>query len=105
MVIRYLGPKRRAGSKIYAPPQKAYAELLPKSLFGNSEEKLYKIKMKRNIDEIVGHIFSMSWSSKKLLGKRVGKFENELRQKLGALSGGGIFEDQVQFRMYMLIKK
>lgn len=104
LINKYLGPERRAGSKLYIHPDKRYEELLPNSLFRNFEEHFYEIELARTIDQIIGHLFSMSWASKKLLGAQAFDFENELRKKLEAISDNQKFIERFRFSTYMFIK-
>jgi ubiquinone/menaquinone biosynthesis C-methylase UbiE len=104
LVAKYLGPKRRAGNKLYIHPEKKYSELLPNSNFKNFEKKHYDIKIERTSQQIIGNLFSMSWASKKLLGGQASGFEHELRQKLYSIAGSKKFVERVRFSMYLLSK-
>jgi ubiquinone/menaquinone biosynthesis C-methylase UbiE len=106
LITKYLGPDRRAGKRIYKPTGEAWeTQLFPKSDFASFEKKDYIIQVERNIDQIVGNLFSMSWASKKLLGPAALKFEKELKRKLTAISHNNIYFERVHFNMYLLSTK
>jgi len=104
LIAKYLGPKRRAGSKFYVRSDKKYEDLLRDSKFTNFEEKYYEITLSKNVDEIIGQLFSMSWASKKLFGIKYLDFENELRQKINSISSNRNFVEHVRFGCFMLTK-
>jgi ubiquinone/menaquinone biosynthesis C-methylase UbiE len=103
-ITKYLGPARRAGSKLYTHPEKNYRELLSKSKFKNVEEKYYDIKIERSVEQLIGKLFSMSWASKKLLGEQASDFEHELSQKIYSISDGKKFVERIHFTMHMFSK-
>jgi ubiquinone/menaquinone biosynthesis C-methylase UbiE len=104
LIGKYLGPKRRAGSGFYTPPPKKYKDLNTSSKFQNFEERQYDVKIRRNIDQILGNLFSMSWALKIHFAEQLVNFEDDLRQQLEALSPGGEFEEKVRFSLYTMTK-
>ena len=101
---KYLGPRRRAGISFYNPPKDRYEDLLLASRFKNFQQKSFTIKLKRHVDEILGHIFSTSYTSKALLGKESNDFEKEIRKELLEINPKGIFEEKITFDCYTVIK-
>ena len=61
LITKYLGPKRRAGEYFYKPTGHNWeTEIFSNSSFENFEKHDYVIKVKRNHDQVVGNLFSMS---------------------------------------------
>jgi ubiquinone/menaquinone biosynthesis C-methylase UbiE len=104
LINKYLGPGRRAGHKLYLPPDKKYYKVLADANFVDIEEKVYKIKVAQNIDEIVGQLFSMSWAAKKHFNEHALEFENELKDELSRISNGHKFIENVRFIMHTATK-
>ncbi len=105
LITKYLGPERRAGKNLYKPDGNDWEkEVFPNSAFGGFEKHDYVIRVERNLDQVIGNLFSTSFASKKLLGKFATDFESELRQKLISISNGKKFIDRVQFSAYFLAK-
>jgi SAM-dependent methyltransferase len=103
LVSSYLGPQRRAGKHIYTVTgQNWETELFPSSQFDGFVRYDYHTEISRNIDQVLGNLFSMSWSSKNQLGLKAPEFEKELKQKLYKLAAHETFKDHVQFCMYVL---
>jgi hypothetical protein len=104
-ISSYLGPQRRAGKYAYKKTgQNREADLFPNSKFTHIDRYDYYTDISRNINQVLGNIFSMSWSSKYQLGPAAPNFEKELRQMLNEIAGGKKFIDRVQFSMYILRK-
>jgi len=104
LIKKYLGPERRAGKFIYQAPPKRYEELLPNSIFGNFAENYYVITKTRSIDQIIGHLYSMSWARRDYFGDNLSKFEAELKAKLLAINPSGKFQEKFKFSLYTLQK-
>jgi hypothetical protein len=105
LILKYLGSERRAGKYIYKPTGQDWeTELFPNSAFSNFEKQNYVVQVTRSIDQVIGNLFSMSWSSEKLLGKQAIQLGNELRRELSNIGGRQKFTDRVQFTMYILHK-
>lgn len=104
LIKKYLGNERRAGDKIYTLPPKRYEELLPNSKLHDFQAKTYTISLTRSIDELLGHLYSMSWASKALLKDQAEAFEQEAREALQNIELTGIFKDNIKFSLYMVSK-
>jgi len=104
LITKYLGPKRRAGSKVYTPPPNRYEQSLGNSKFHDFAERYYVVELDRDIEQIVGHLFSMSWALKQHFAGRESAFEAELRQRLKTISPSGKFQEKIRFSLYTLSK-
>lgn len=103
VINKYLGEERRAGKYIYTHPEKSFESFLQESRFRDFKEHYYTVKLNRNIDEIIGLLFSSSFVSKKQLGKKAKAFETELRQKLSELPVSN-FVEKLKFSLFTAIK-
>jgi ubiquinone/menaquinone biosynthesis C-methylase UbiE len=106
MLVKYLGPERRAGNKIYKPSSLDWQkDLFPKTRFGNFQTAYYLVQIPRNIDQIVGQLFSMSWAARRHFGDRIVDFENEIRRELNQSLGSKKIIEKFCFRVDALVKK
>ena len=104
VIQKYLGPERRAGKHVYNHPDMSFEEYLQESKFHNFKEHYYRVELTRNIDEIVGNLFSTSFASKRQLGNQVQDFEKELREKLSKLAQDGRFTEKLEFSLFTVHK-
>lgn len=107
LIIKYLGKERRAGDhlhKNFIPEKRPFEELIAESSFKTFEFKEYPYTTKRNIDEIVGFLYSTSYANKRLFDDRAEEFEDELREELLRLVPSGIFEETGKADVFFLSK-
>lgn len=90
MIARYLGPRRRAGSGFYHEPGRHEPSLLA-SAFSELHETTFDWWLARDLDDVVGELYSTSFCSPVLLGARHEEFDRELRAALQAAHPGGDF--------------
>ncbi|MBI2550886.1 class I SAM-dependent methyltransferase [Candidatus Uhrbacteria bacterium] len=104
MIQKYLGEERRAGTgkfKQAAKTDERFEDLLNKSLFSLFEERQYKHKREKTIDEIIGRIYSTSFANPAVLGEKKEAFENELRNELNRLNPQGLFEKTENYYLFL----
>ncbi len=83
IIQKYLGQERKAGnSGTYQQSKKSFSEMLDESSFGNHHIQNFEYSLTWNLDQIVGYLYSTSFSSRDLYGDRIINFENELRLEL-----------------------
>lgn len=107
LIEKYLGPDRRAGDNLhkdFIPEKRPFEELIPDSPFHTFDFKVYEYATERNIDEIVGFLYSTSYANKRLFGGRADEFEQELRQELLKLVPSGKFIEGGRVEMFLLRK-
>lgn len=104
LVIRYLGPGRRAGQSTLPPVP------LAEPVHGRVEDGIYRAAgfvgptrievagsvVERSADEIVASVFSLSGAAPHLFGDRVGDFEAALRELLAEAGPDGRFSEQLR---------
>lgn len=92
VIKSYLGPKRRAGSGTFRPPERRYEDMLIDSKFGYyGILRIPGEYRTRTTEEVLGFLYSTSYAAKRLFGARVGAFEEEVRSILEAESPEGVF--------------
>ena len=107
LIIKYLGPERRAGNelhKAFIPDKEPFETAILASAFRESERKSYEYETRRSIDEIVGFLWSTSYANRTLFGESVEAFEQELRAELLTLVPDGIFVESGKTELYLLQK-
>ncbi len=107
LIAKYLGPHRRTGANLrkdFVFKKRPLEELVAESPFRTFKKEAYPHCSERNIDQVVGHIYSMPPSRKRLFGDRAGEFEWELRQELLKLVPSGKFADDVMLDVFFLRK-
>jgi SAM-dependent methyltransferase len=93
---RYLGPERRAGSGTYAHPEEGHQDVLARSAFAVVDTVRWAGRhLVRTLDQVVGWVFSLSYSSPAQLGDRKDAFERDLRDALVAVQPDGRFEETI----------
>lgn len=95
---RYLGTERRAGQGVlrHGTPGDEWA-VLRAAGFAPPETTIVEGRdvITRMVDDVVASIFSMSGTAPHLFGHRLGDFERDLRDLLGAAGDDGRFSVQV----------
>ncbi|MBM3261694.1 class I SAM-dependent methyltransferase [Candidatus Kaiserbacteria bacterium] len=107
LIIKYLGEERRAGDhlhKDFIPEKRPFEELIAESSFKAFEFREYPYTTERNIDEILGFLYSTSYASKRLFGERADEFEQELRTELLTLVPSGKFVEAGKADVFLLRK-
>ncbi len=107
LIVKYLGEDRRAGDhlhKDFIPKKRPFEELIAESPFHTFEFKEYPYTTERNIDEIIGFLYSTSYATKRLFGESVGEFEQELRSELLKLVPSNKFIEDGKADAFFLLK-
>ncbi len=91
VVRRWLGETRRAGSGVYAVSDELHETALARSRFRRFETWALDLERWRDIDSVVGLLYSSSYASPLVLGDKKAAFEADLRATLAALEPGGRF--------------
>ncbi|MFI8304688.1 hypothetical protein ACIF80_14755 [Streptomyces sp. NPDC085927] len=90
---RCLGPERRAGSGAYSHPRERHQDVLARSPFSQVDTARWDHTLTRTVDEVLGWIFSLSYSSPAQLGEKKDAFEQDLRAALLAFAPSGRFDE------------
>jgi ubiquinone/menaquinone biosynthesis C-methylase UbiE len=93
---RYLGPERRAGSGTYSHPKERHQDVLGRSPFSQVDTARWDHTLTRTIDEVIGWVFSHSYSSPAQLGDQKDAFEQDLREALLTSSPFGQFDEVIR---------
>ncbi len=104
LIQEYLGEERRAGSGKYVESKEKYRVVIAKSPFKKSNVINYKATLKWTISQIIGHLYSTSFSSRIVLGKKKKFFEKDLKQALKKINKNGHFTEKVIFEAIYVIK-
>ena len=100
-VGKWLGEERRAGSTIYQHPTERFEDTLRQSTFSSVTIRRFRWRVDSGIDEVIGLLFSTSYSSPALLGEMKEGFERELRSELARIQPGGRFAETVQAEVFI----
>lgn len=95
LIRKYLGEERRAGKGFYKRNPKTHEEIIARSPFKKLTIKRYKISRDWDIKSILGQLYSTSFSSKAILGKKAVAFEKELRMALKRIHPSGKFKENI----------
>lgn len=96
-IQHFLGDKRRAGDKHFSATTEPYESMLKRHGYVEVEVKDFLITRYWNIDSILGYLYSTSFSSKKMFGDKLKKFEKMLSNALGNPDKSEIFEEKTIF--------
>lgn len=102
--VRYLGPRRRAGSGTYEHPAERHEEVLRRSLFSKVETRCWQRTLHRSLDQVVGLQFSYSFSSPAQLGRHRHAYEADLRAALTAAFPLGDFVEEVRTEALIAVR-
>lgn len=106
LVKKWLGEERKAGTQgTYSHPTKRFETSLLESEFRDLEFAEFNIERIWTIDQIIGYIYSTSYSSLPVLGGRKEPFEAELRARLKELDPTEQFKEQVKVNVLMIWKR
>jgi hypothetical protein len=100
LVREYLGPGRRAGSRVLpegAPTPSGEEEvMLAAGYSGPRRIEVAGHVHERSEDDVVASVFSLSWAAPHLFGDQLDRFERELRQLLRTASPTGRFAERAR---------
>ena len=96
LIQRYLGPERRAGSRILpnGTPGGEHEIYLAAGFDGPRRITVAGRILTRDVDDVVATVFSLSGSAPHLFGDRLAAFEADLRELLQNASSTGVFGEQ-----------
>jgi ubiquinone/menaquinone biosynthesis C-methylase UbiE len=104
-VIRWLGKERKAGTDgTYSHPAKRFEEVIRESAFQNLEIANHQTERWWSLDQIIGYLYSTSFSSLPLLGDKKEAFETDLRARLLATNPEAQFKEDVTINIMMAWK-
>jgi SAM-dependent methyltransferase len=95
-IKKWLGPERRAGGGIFEQGE-LHQEVLKRTRFDSIRTFDVVAEYDWTMDDILGYLYSTSFSSKRVLGERVEAFEKDLRHALAPLSEDGMFKERIGF--------
>ena len=104
VIKQFLGEKRKAGKGFYAHPTEWHELVLSKSNFSLLEPWSFEYQVERTIEDMIGFLYSTSYANKRLLGDKVERFEDKLRQGLISIEPSGKLSFQVTVTALMGIK-
>ncbi len=108
VVTRWLGERRRAGSGYYEVPSDGHERYIERSRFERMEvidDQRFGWTQTRDVDGVIGWLYSTSYASPYVLGDRREAFEADLRRTLLALSPDGVFEEEVRIGAFLAWKE
>ncbi len=105
VIQRWLGERRRAGSGSYREPPERHEVVIARSAFRRMEHYRLDYRVVRDINWIVGNLYSTSFASPAVLGERREGFERDLRATLEALSPDGRFEEEIALEAILAWKE
>lgn len=96
VIKKWLGDERRNSHWVSRMKQKTHEEVLRELPFKSIKSGKLRYKIIRDIDSIIGYLYSTSFCNKGLFGENVGKFEIEMRETLKSINPTGLFEEEVE---------
>lgn len=104
VIQRHVGMERRAGSGHFKEPDARHEAIASQSAFRRQERVVFQVERTWSIEQIVGHLFSTSFCSPRVLGGRRTEFEQDLRRTLRGLRGDGPFEESTALEVITAFK-
>jgi hypothetical protein len=104
VIQRWLGAARRAGSSTYTEPAERFEAVIPRSPIRFVETFRHEYQLTWDIDGIIGHLYSTSFCSVRMLGSKREPFENDLRQTLREIEPSGQYIENVTLEAFLAWK-
>lgn len=101
IVRKTLGETRRAGTGTYQGPAETFEEALARSPFSVVETFEMEDTRYLTTEDIIGFLYSTSYSSKAVLGDKQAGFEREIRQTLLALNPVDKFAEHIRIGTFL----
>lgn len=104
IIDKYLGQERRAGSGIYQYSKDRHETVIKRSPFKKFITKHYRVTRSWTPQSIIGHLYSTSFSSRAVLGKKRIAFEKDLKRQLHHLSPQRKFTEKIMVEALYISK-
>jgi hypothetical protein len=104
IVSQFLGPRTRHPKSNPQEPENEPA-LVRSEYFSNFTAHEFPITITRDINSIVGCVYSTSSSARPLFGDNAEAFEAELTKALLRLNPAGVFSEQVETEVVIALKR
>ncbi|HEV2135281.1 MAG TPA: class I SAM-dependent methyltransferase [Terracidiphilus sp.] len=104
IVAKFLGPRTRHRKSNPQEPQHEPA-LIRSEYFANFTAYEFPNTITRDIDSIIGCVYSISTSARPLFGNNVRAFEAELTKALLSLNPVGVFKEQIETEVMIAPKR
>jgi SAM-dependent methyltransferase len=98
LVVRYLGPHRRAGQGVLTAGTPDREEVIYRAAGFAGPERIEVAGrvVERTADEVAASVYSLSSAAPHLFGDRLGEFDAELRQLLADAAADGRFSERMR---------
>ena len=103
VVERYLG--RRPRHPQANPDEPHHGPALRRSAFEITDNLEFSSKIRRDIPSVIGAVYSISRSTQRLFGDRLGAFEGDLEAALRRASPEGVFESEIETNVTVVMKR
>jgi ubiquinone/menaquinone biosynthesis C-methylase UbiE len=104
IIAKFLGPRTRHPKSNPQEPEHEPA-LVRSDFFSNFTAHEFPTTLTRDINSIVGYIYSISSSARPLFGDNANAFEAELTKALLSLDPAGVFYEQVETEVIIAPKR
>ncbi|HUZ11834.1 MAG TPA: class I SAM-dependent methyltransferase [Caulobacteraceae bacterium] len=102
VVERYLGPRPPHPQRNVEPH---HEPALHRSAFEITADAEFSSTIRRDIPSIIGAVYSVSSSTQRRFGKRLGDFETELGEALRRACPSGTFEETIETGVVIAVKR
>jgi ubiquinone/menaquinone biosynthesis C-methylase UbiE len=79
----------------------SYGEILAESAFSDVEQLVVPVRRVRDVDSVLGFLYSNSYAGRPRFGDRIDEFESEVRRVLLAHSGSDTFAEDDEFTVIL----
>jgi ubiquinone/menaquinone biosynthesis C-methylase UbiE len=102
IVARYLGPRPPHPQRNVEPH---HEPALRRSTFEITDDVEFSSTIRRDIPAIIGSVYSVSGSTQRLFGDRLGDFEADLEETLTRVRPDGIFQETIETGVIVAMKR
>lgn len=105
IIKKWLGEKRKAGSRSYSASNKSFEALIHESEFRLVEKGKVSFLHTWRVESLIGYLYSTSYCKQDLLGGNKDAFEADLKEVLLKSSPEGLFYEEVEIDYFLLKKR
>jgi len=105
VIKKHLGEQRRAGSGYFKVSEKRFEDFIRESPFKKFEIYRQNVRNQWDMKGALGFFYSMSFSSKAVLGKSVRAFERDMKRELLKANPSGRFTENTVLEALIVKRK
>lgn len=104
VIQKWLGEERKAGRGVFQQPGSRHEQIVMQSRFQRMETWKHPYTETKDLDSVIGELYSTSFANPNLLGDRKEEFEKDLRATLLKQNPSGQFSNEEELEVILAWK-